>query len=67
MSVDFETMALPDPGDRRLVTYFASDAASATAIDRIVRIHGGQVVGIERGTARADPGTPASDEQEAAG
>jgi branched-chain amino acid transport system ATP-binding protein len=36
-------------------------------IDRIVRIHGGQVVGIERGTARADPGTPASDEQEAAG
>jgi branched-chain amino acid transport system ATP-binding protein len=36
-------------------------------IDRIVRIHGGQVVGIERGTARADAGTPASDEQEAAG
>ena len=36
-------------------------------IDRIVRIHGGQVVGIERGTARADTATPASDEQEAAG
>jgi transcriptional regulator with XRE-family HTH domain len=36
VAVDFESMALPDPGDRRLVTYLASDAASSAALERIV-------------------------------
>ena len=35
-------------------------------IDRIVRIHGGQVVGIESGTGSTN-GSPAAPEQEAGG
>jgi transcriptional regulator with XRE-family HTH domain len=54
VTVEFETMALPDPGDRRLVTYFPADAASAAALERIV--HGADPTAATRGRLRVVEG-----------
>jgi transcriptional regulator with XRE-family HTH domain len=54
LAVDFETMALPDPGERRLVTYLPADAASASALERIV--HGADPGAAQRNRLRVVEG-----------